>query len=103
MLPTSIINKLQQIASLHKYKEACGVVLSDFTIVCIPNVSKNPNAFIFSKKDWLTLLNNAEEIICVWHTHPYFVTPSALDISTAKRFCYPFLIVTGDDFTWVEI
>jgi len=100
MLSEESLRKLQALSNL--VSERCGVILEDETTIEIANVSRNKDAFVFDKFSWFSLLNSGAKVVAIWHTHPYDCKPSEADLEAARRFPYKFLIVTKDDYLWLE-
>lgn len=97
-----LINKLQSYAK-NCQKERCGVILKDDSIIEITNVSKTNDSFVFSKRQWLTLLNSGTEVKAIWHTHPGgSVEPSEADLKFMRSSKYDSLIVTVDDWRYIK-
>lgn len=102
-IPQELITKLQQLARNNPHRECCGVLV-DNKIVHISNVAKDNDSFIFSKQEWLKLLNSKAEVQLIWHTHPGNSTPlpSPADLAMIKRLNYDSLIVTASDWRYIE-
>lgn len=94
--------ELMQIARRSTCLEFCGVIVDD-AIVEIRNVSKDYNSFVFSKTEWLKILNSGVTIQAMWHTHPLGdLEPSTKDIEIAKKINCPSLIVTARGYRWIN-
>lgn len=97
-----VLGQLRRLAIEAAPREAVGLILSDGTVVSLPNHSENPTcSFEVRKSDLATQLGverHLEEVV-LWHSHPSGgVGPSRTDMAQKTPLKYHLVIslVDGD-------
>lgn len=107
------LNELYKLAANSPTREVCGLLVASdddtgIEIIPIINVAKSGDQFVMHKGGYLRALRKLQqedrEIMAVYHSHPNGdPTPSQADIDAARRTGHNYLIVTNNQYKWVEV
>lgn len=108
MLSKDILTHLYTLASNSPTREICGVLTEDLQLMPVANVAKDNQQFIMDKREFFKILNKLREenrrVLAIYHSHPNNdPTPSQADIDSSRRTGYNYLIVTTNQYKWVDI
>lgn len=107
------LNELYKMAATSPLKEICGILVAsddDTGIEIIPviNVANSGDQFVMQKSGYIRALRRLQaegkEVMAIYHSHPNGdPTPSPADIAAALRTGHNYLIVTTNQYKWVEV
>lgn len=101
MVEDHLINTIKTMAN--GKAERCGVITESGELIEITNVSNDPNKFLFSRKEWCSLLNQKINIKVIWHTHVNGTSdPSEADLEFMRTVQYDSLIVSSSSWRYIE-